>query len=192
MFKCYDQSKIENYIFKCDQCKLPFDQFSPSISDLESSSCIKTFFDITELNRIKICVVKNASGNKILSGSNNGSIQIWNSETSECINTIDAHSKTITNIELLSNERLISCSHDKTIKLFDLNTLNFIKTFIGHEDSILGIEKLSDDTIVSCSLDETIRVWNLNSGQCSKILNEYTKITCFKVFSEKKNFKWLL
>jgi hypothetical protein len=28
MFKCYDLSKIENYIFKCDQCKVPFDQYS--------------------------------------------------------------------------------------------------------------------------------------------------------------------
>ena len=39
---------------------------------------------------------------------------------------------------------------------------------------------------MSCSLDETIRVWNLNSGQCLKILNEYTKITCLKVFSDEK------
>ena len=73
-----------------------------------------------------------------------------------------------------------------TIKLYDLNTLNCIKTFICREHSILGIEKLSDDTIVSCSLDETIRVWNLNSGQYLKILNKDTKITCLKVFSDKK------
>jgi len=69
--------------------------------------------------------VKHATNNKIMSGCDEGSIKIWDIETSECLKTINVHSSTISNIVLISNERFVTCSLDSTIKLFD-------RIFIGH------------------------------------------------------------
>jgi hypothetical protein len=49
MFKCYNQSKIENDLLKCDQCNLPFDQYcEPKFLPCFKTICTKCVSKIEE------------------------------------------------------------------------------------------------------------------------------------------------
>ena len=148
--------------------------------DFESNECLKTFSFTCE-----VTCVKKVNKNKLICGFDNGTINILDSESGECLFIINEHSDTIEKILLVSNERFVTCSHDSTVKLFDLKTYECIRTFIGHENEVWCIEKLFNDKIVSCSKDKTIRIWDLNSGECF----ENTKRTCKWSFIYNCNFR---
>lgn len=125
------------------------------IWDIESNECIRIFYQETE----PLTCAKSALGNIIIKGYLNGSVKIEN-------NIIDAHTETVVDILILSQNKFITCSDDCTIKLFDFDTFECI----GHETEILAIDKISTDTIASCS-HESIRIWNLNNGECLKTID---------------------
>jgi WD40 repeat protein len=143
------------------------------IWDIESNECIKTFDIDTEL----LLCAKNAPGNIIIRGYLNGSVKIGNT-------TIDAHTDSVVDILILTQNKFITCSNDCTIKLFDFDTFECIRTFIGHELGINAIDKISTDKIVSCS-HESIRIWNINNGECLKVILDDRKYHYnLKVISE--------
>ena len=137
---------------------------------IESNECTRIFYQETE----PLTCAKNAPGNIIIKGYLNGSNNI-----------IDAHTETVVDILILSQNKFITCSDDCIIKLFDFNTFECIRTFIGHETEIVAIDKISTDTIVSCS-HESIRIWNLKNGECLKVIDLDDQINNYglKVISE--------
>jgi WD40 repeat protein len=143
------------------------------IWNIESNECIRIFNQETE----PLSCAKIAHGNIIIKGYLNGSVKIRNT-------TIDAHTDSVVDILILTQNKFITCSNDCTIKLFDFDTFECIRTFIGHELGINAIDKISTDTIVSCS-HESIRIWNINNGECLKVILDDQKFHySLKVISE--------
>ena len=71
---------------------------------------------------------------KIISGSDDNLIKVWDLNSGECLRTLFAHSGEVNCIEIISNEKLVSGSSDKTLKVWDLNTYECILTLYGHTD----------------------------------------------------------
>jgi len=78
---------------------------------------------------------------KIISGSYDGEIRIWCLERKRCIQTVNAHSDAIREIQVLSDKLVASCSIDKTIKIWNLASGRCIKT-LQNENPVISIEVL--------------------------------------------------
>jgi WD40 repeat protein len=65
---------------------------------------------------------------KIISGSYDGEIRIWCLERKRCIQTVNAHSDAIREIQVLSDKLVASCSIDKTIKIWDQDAAETLKS----------------------------------------------------------------
>ena len=76
-----------------------------------------------------VCCIKFLSEERNISGSENGELRIWCLRTNSCIQTINAHSATITEIQVLNDNQVASCSYAKTIKIWDLTSSSCIETF---------------------------------------------------------------
>jgi WD40 repeat protein len=103
---------------------------------------------------------------RIVSGSFDSTIKIWNSKTGVCDFTFYEHSGAVYCIAVLSDGRIISGSKDRTLKICNLQTGECNVTLKGHSDSVLCVAELPDGRVVSGSLDNTIKVWNVHTGKC--------------------------
>ena len=66
---------------------------------------------------------------RIISGSEYGELRIWCLKTNSYIQTINSHSATISEIQVLTDNQVASCSWNKTIKIWDFTSASCIKTF---------------------------------------------------------------
>ena len=58
---------------------------------------------------------------RIISGSGDKTIKIWNRVSGECERTLSGHSNSVVSVCVMGNERIISGSSDKTIKIWNKN-----------------------------------------------------------------------
>ncbi len=154
------------------------------------------------------CIVV-LSDARIVSGSSDGEIKVWNLETNKCECTIFNYSNINpnTNMKLIyciamlptlqtdqtnhtSNkipERIITGSGDHIIRIWNLVTRVCDSTFIGHKKSITCIHPLSDGRLASGSLDGTIKIWNIETCICDFTFNcEQGPILCFTTINISK------
>ena len=75
---------------------------------------------------------------RIISGLKDKTTKVWCLKTNTCIQTINAHSHTITGLQVLSDDQVSSCSINKTIMIMDLASANCLKK-LQSEDLILSI-----------------------------------------------------
>ena len=115
-------------------------------------------------------------GTKIISGSMDQTIKIWDANTGQCLKTLKGHSEYIYSVAFSPDgRRIVSGSNDKTIKIWDANTGQCLKTLKGHKNFVLSVAYSPDGTkIVSGSRDNTIKIWNANTGQCLKTLKGHS------------------
>ena len=59
------------------------------------------------------------NGDLLASGSVDGTIKIWNTETGACVKTLEGHSKEVTSVAW-DGERLASGSFDQTVMIWDM------------------------------------------------------------------------
>ena len=82
--------------------------------DSNTGECLKTLIGHTDwINTV--CILDN---DKIVSGSHDKTIKIWNSNTGECIKTLTGHTSFVNSVCILNNDKIVSGSHDKTIKIW--------------------------------------------------------------------------
>ncbi|XP_047045880.1 serine/threonine-protein kinase PKH3-like [Lolium rigidum] len=109
-------------------------------------------------------------------GSGNGSIYVFDYNTMEEVDEIEAHDGH--GIMCLAVNPTSSCvlsaSDDHTIKLWDwTNEWKCTQTFEGHDDAVIQVifDPRNSESFASVSLDRTIKIWNINSGTCNITLD---------------------
>ena len=63
------------------------------------------------------------------SGSDSGTIRIWNVESGQCIKLLEGHKKSVIGIEKLTDEQIIISPNDGTIKLWNVDSGERLRTF---------------------------------------------------------------
>jgi WD40 repeat protein len=114
-------------------------------------------------------------GKKIVSGSADKRIRVWDVETGKEIKTLEGHMDGVSTVAITPDgKKIVSGSWDFTIRVWDLENddgSNKVKTLEGHRGVIDSIAITPDGKkIVSGSQDNTIRVWDLESGSQIKKL----------------------
>ena len=113
------------------------------------------------------CLVCLSNG-RIVSGSVDCTLRIWDDTTVKCLKTLKGHTDTVTCISVLLDGRIVSGSKDDTLRVWDTENEECLETFEGHNNLITDISVLSDRRVVSGSYDKTLRIWDTETGKCLK------------------------
>jgi WD40 repeat protein len=112
-------------------------------------------------------IVFSADNQTLVSGSENGSVEIWSLTDGKRLQTLTAHSQAVWSVALSPDgQTLATASTDKTIKLWHLNNLQLQHTLKGHSRAVWSLAFSPDSQILaSGGYDKTIQLWNPKTGQ---------------------------
>ncbi|ALC42319.1 CG10931, partial [Drosophila busckii] len=112
------------------------------------------------------------SGNYLLSGSADRTLNIWDVRTSQLEKTLNGHTLGINDVSWSpDNKYLISCSDDKTIKLWNPHSGECLKTMMGHTAYVFACRiNPQANLIASTSFDHTVRLWDVRTGKTLKVV----------------------
>lgn len=128
------------------------------------------------------------NGERIVSGSWDKTIRIWDAETGKQIGKpFEGHVDHITSVSYSPNgKRIVSGSWDATIRIWDAETGEQIgKPLVGHEHFVNAVAYSPDgNRIVSGSHDNTIRIWDAETGiQIDKPIKGHTHLISAVAYS---------
>ncbi len=115
-------------------------------------------------------------GTKIASASNAGTIQLWDSQSGQALNTLQGHTGPVLAVAFAPDgTRIASASSDNTVRIWDAQSGQAINTLHGHTNYAFSVAFAPDGTrIASASNDNTIRIWDAQSGQALNTLQGHT------------------
>ncbi|GAX15713.1 platelet-activating factor acetylhydrolase [Fistulifera solaris] len=143
----------------------------------------------------------------VVSGSEDGTIKIWDHESGEYMKTLKGHTNTVNSVCFTpKGGHLASCSTDLSIKLWDFTTHACLRTLRGHDHTIscvrflpsldltaaggspssttTGIEATMAGCkhLISASRDNTVKVWDVETGFCDHTFSNHTNwVRCLAV-----------
>jgi WD40 repeat protein len=109
------------------------------------------------------------SDGKIISGSQDKTIKVWDLNSGKLIYTLSGHNSGIYSLAVTDN-KLLSCSADRTIKIWDLNTAELKFTLLGHNSHVYSLA-VDKGRFASASIDKTIKIWDFATKKIIKVIN---------------------
>ncbi|MEO1253262.1 MAG: caspase family protein [Bacteroidota bacterium] len=110
-------------------------------------------------------------GQLLASGSWDGVISFWNTNTWERYSYIYNEGASAYSLEFTENDAyLITGLLDKSLKLLEIETKRFVKELVGHTDNVTSIQ-VNGSEILTTSWDGKIILWDLYSGLIKKRFN---------------------
>jgi len=105
-------------------------------------------------------------GKRVLSGSFDGTLKLWDLETGAELRTFIGHQNPIWAVAVLANgKQALAASSDGRLKLWDLETGGCLRTFVGPREPIWDVAVLADGMrALSASADRTLQLWDLRTG----------------------------
>jgi WD40 repeat protein len=134
-------------------------------------------------------VAISSDNSKIVSGSRDNTINVWDLITCRLLNTLVGHTDPVSSVVISSdNSKIVSGSWDNTINVWDLITCRLLNTLEGHTNYVTSVAISSDNSkIVSGSWDKTIKFWNRDKGKCYLRYKFDESMLCVTL-SKNKNF----
>ncbi len=104
--------------------------------------------------------------NIVLSGDQNGLIQVWDIAREKTILTLDSGTDEVTSIALSNNGQYVaSGSGDNKLRVWDLKTGELLQTLAGHDSVVSDVAFSPDEMLLaSSSYDGFLKVWEWKSA----------------------------
>jgi WD40 repeat protein len=105
-------------------------------------------------------------GARMLSGSLDKTIKLWDAGTGALLRTFHGHSNSVTSVAISPDgTRVLSGSEDKSIKLWDAVAGVFLRTLEGHSGTVQSVAfSPKGARILSGSEDKSIKLWDAATG----------------------------
>jgi WD40 repeat protein len=97
---------------------------------------------------------------RIVSGSYDKTLKIWNTKTGKCEMTLKGHTDWVKCCSVLPDGSIISGSFDKTIKVWNAETGKCETTLKGHAHWVMCCSVLPGGRIISGSEDGMLKIWS--------------------------------
>jgi WD40 repeat protein len=106
-------------------------------------------------------------GSRVVSGSNDKTVRIWNATTGEVEAELKGHTGWVTSVAFTQDgSRVVSGSNDKTVRIWNVMTGEVEAELKGHTDSVRSVAFAQDGSrVVSGSDDNTVRIWDTATGE---------------------------
>ena len=126
---------------------------------------------------------------RLISGSYDSSMIIYNKQTYQPDIIIQEHNDSIYCINQLSTGLLASSSCDKTIKIFNIKETKYVmlQTLNFHASAIYKVIELKNKYLVSCSSDKSIIFYMYDHLEYQKDYQISTKRSCNSIIQTKDN-----
>ena len=122
---------------------------------------------------LSVCV--SPCGKRIISGSADETIKMWDIDTGACIRTLEGHSDEVRSVCVSpGGKHIISGSADETVKVWNAETGNLLRTLEGHKDSVTSVCVSPGKRIISGSGDKTVKLWDIETGACIRTLEGHS------------------
>ncbi|KAI9256182.1 WD40-repeat-containing domain protein [Sporodiniella umbellata] len=127
-----------------------------------------------------------AHGHRVVSGSYDNTVGIWDMRTGQPIHMMEGHTQKVYSVVIdVERNRCMSGSMDSSVRIWDMETGECLKRLEGHT-LLVGLLGLTPHYLVSAAADATLRVWSPESGVCQHALSGHSNsITCFQHDNDK-------
>lgn len=164
-------------------CAVAFNDYTIRICNIiQSRVCSHQF----QSNTGKVSSIKRYSDNNLVSGSLDGTVSIWNINTSKESNCFYCNDGAILSVAVLQNGFVAAGSRTGRIQIWNPKTNTCEMILNGHTKAIRSLLTLASGTLASIDDDSCIKLWNPITGECFsslKIENRTKNIS----FIEKNN-----
>jgi WD40 repeat protein len=148
-----------------------------------------TGFDSVELELIGhtdavTVVTSNENGSRIISGSMDTTIRIWDGETVGLLKTLEGHRAPVLTVAWEPNtEKIISGSRDGKLAIWEGNAGTLLKMWKGHSSYVSSVAWSHDGKLIvsgatrsyrDIDVDTTIKIWEGENGKLVKELVGHT------------------
>lgn len=120
-----------------------------------------------EGNKVGECFAFSSEGKRVVSGSRNGEVWVWDAVTGETLLSWEGHTDLVRDVAFSPDgSKIVTASNDKTARLWDALTGTPLHIFEGHTDSIADVGfSPHGEKIITGSCDNTLRVWDALNGK---------------------------
>jgi WD40 repeat protein len=114
-------------------------------------------------------------GQQLVSGSDDGTIALWDLTTGRLLLSFHGHEAEISGLVVTApGEFIVSAAYDRTVKCWDLTSGRLVSAYTGHEDWVSALALGSDArTVLSGALDGALHLWDLVTGKLIARLPEH-------------------
>jgi WD40 repeat protein len=125
------------------------------------------------------------NGSRIVSGSDDTTVRIWDTSTGEALATLNGHDRPVASVAFSPDgSRIVSGSTDHTVRIWDTSTGEALATLEGHEREVRSVAFSPDGSrIVSGSYDKTVRIWDTSTGEALTTLEGHEESVTSVAFS---------
>ena len=127
------------------------------------------------------------TGKILVSGAIDGTISLWDADTSELLQTLIGHTGYVELLAYSPNGKMLASAgsgDDNTIYLWDIHTGELLRSITEHPSRISSIAYSPDSrTLASASWNGEIHLWDANTGQRVDVLIGHTIGVASAVYS---------
>lgn len=134
------------------------------IWDPELGSLVATLLGNVEVE--VLCLTALGNTDRLASGSEDGTITVWNANGAEVVVVLEGHSDAVSALAALGAESLASGSWDETIKIWSLPEGRCVNTLEGNQGLVVCLAALSGQRLASGSLELEVKIWDVSQATC--------------------------
>jgi hypothetical protein len=119
----------------------------------------------------------NNDDSKILSGSDDNTVKIWDGITGELLHTLEGHTRPVNSVSWNRNcSKIVSGSYDGTVRIWDGVTCELLMTLKDDQDHTIDAVSWNNESsrIGSTSVDGTIIIWDAITSELLRKLSSHT------------------
>jgi WD40 repeat protein len=132
------------------------------------------------------CLSFTPMGDKLVSGSFDKTIKLWQLDTGKALYTLGDRLKGVFALAVSPDGKLLaSGSRDETVELWDLEAGTLLRNLIQHQASVRSLAIAPDSkTLISGSFDQTIILWGLPEGIVTKTMIDQEPIAAIALSTD--------